>query len=218
MSENDAYGDEVQVALHRPRAVSFAFEYDCVRNAIGLNQRLTIAEEDLIIEAHGGARDGYDALSIVAGEHLTVPSGPVMLPNPKVRLLFRSDAKGGPTTVGEPSYTTYYEQRFGTQPPADLREEVDRDEVALDSDGKPMMLNGDAVTRGFLEELRRRGLSIDDFRKTKEPRQTENVYEGDPEDMVEDPISHGLTKRKNLVGYIPPEDGTDYFNRMNESP
>ena len=195
---NEAYGDPVQIALHKPRATTEAFEWSCQEMAIQLSRRLTVEEEDEIIALYGGSRTGEDAFAPMGpGGVIRVGADPTLLPNPKYRTIFRAQ-NGGPTTEGEPSFTSYYEQHYGKEPPAELREPVDPEEYVQASDGMQ-------VKRKMLE-----GYELAISRGTK----PKSLLEGDPEEMVRDPESGGMTARKNLKGYEKPDDGEDYFGKM----
>jgi hypothetical protein len=175
--ENDAWGEPVQIAIHRPYANSVAFEHECVRMALGAGRRISIDEEDLAIEAYNGSRTGFDALTATIGASLVVPTGPVLLPNPKIRERFRAEEKGGPTTVGEPSFTTYYERFYEKPVPNDLKEDLDPNEEVMASDGL-------VVPRKMLEgyELH---LKREQHKAGKETKFNESKFE-DPEDNYGD--------------------------------
>lgn len=143
--ENEAYGDPVQIALHLPMANSRAFEFDCVRHAIEFRRRLTTKEEDEILEAYGGSRTGTPAMRPMGPDGVRPIIGAILLPDPNIRTAFRAMGNGGPTTEGEPSFTTYYEKHFKAGPPAELTEDLDPNEEVEASDGQP-------TPRSFLQQ------------------------------------------------------------------
>jgi hypothetical protein len=207
---NKAYGDPVQVALNEPYAATIAFEWSCVELAIQLGRRITMAEEDEVISTFSGSRTGTDALdtSKNAASRIEAASGSVLLPNPKIRQKFRAQ-DAGPTTEGEPSFTTYYERQVGQEPPADLKEEVDPNELVQAS-------NGIMVPRNMLKGYEfgiKHGMSA-----VGKDDPIRELYAGDPNDVVDDPRTPGaIVLRKNLPGYDAGE-AQEYFDRMKDIP
>jgi hypothetical protein len=121
------------------KAATVAFEYDCMRLAIGLRRRITRREEDEIIITYGGSRTGRDPYAIrVLGPPDTrpvdsMPNGPVLLPNPVIRQKHRAELYGGPTTEGEPDFAAYYRAEYSAPVPEEFRSE---DDTVVASDGR----------------------------------------------------------------------------------
>jgi hypothetical protein len=126
-------------------ATPYAFEFACVEFAILRMRKITRAEENGIIETFGGSRTGKSAYEPGAVEDSL--GGPVLLPDPNVRVPFRAQGKGGPTTEGEPTFTEYYRQHNGVDPPVELSEADNR---ASSTSDEPMSLASD----GFLVPTR----------------------------------------------------------------
>jgi len=138
---------------NKRRALAAAFEWRCMEIACINQRRLTRAEEDAIIEAFGGSRQGVPAIGPVGPEGRVEPVGPVLLPDPDVRRLHRAGLFGGPTTEGEPDLEVYYEQHKHRPLPADLQI-LDKNEV-IASDG--MKMHKDFI--GEYEAMLKRGIT-----------------------------------------------------------
>jgi hypothetical protein len=115
----------------KSRGHSIAFEYECMRMALQVRRRITLAEEDEAIKTWGGSRSGYDPFEpkllgpnyFANGAVDDRDQGPWLLPNPKIRAAHRYELQGGPTTEDEPSFTQYYYDKYETKPPKEYLEE-----------------------------------------------------------------------------------------------
>lgn len=116
----DNVGKTMKRLDDKRRARALAFEWACMELALIRKRRITIAEEDQIIAAFEGSRDGM-SMSPVGPDGQRDAVGPILLPDPDVRRSHRADLLGGPTTDGEPDLETYYMQHKGRELPDDLR-------------------------------------------------------------------------------------------------
>jgi hypothetical protein len=146
----------------RDRACAESFEFDCARAALSRGSRISVEEEDRLIRNYHGSREKGRKISLLG------PPGPadaqhrILLPDPEVRETFRATI-AGPTTEGEPSFTDYYRQHFGEEPPEHLREDRPRgtpgpkteaDTYVRASDGKEVRADKLAEYEDYLRTQR----------------------------------------------------------------
>jgi hypothetical protein len=141
-----------------------AFEFACVELALRKGGHLTETEEDRVITAAKGSRTGESKIfpGSIAGDPVGNPDIAQLLPDPIVRAAFRAQELGGPTTIGEPTFTDYYRQHFGKEPPEHLSEAKTDEEVFVwtkDEHDKPIQVKVGALA-DYEEAVRLRKLVV----------------------------------------------------------
>jgi hypothetical protein len=111
------------------RIAATAFEYSCFDLALRLSRRLTLSEEDELIEAYGGSRTSSTTVRWSTLPGSDEIDGPIRLPDDKLRERMRAENKGGPTTEDEPLYQDYYRSFYGHEPPADAKVQESPDDM-----------------------------------------------------------------------------------------
>jgi hypothetical protein len=105
--------------------------------ALGLGRKMTLSEEDNIIERFHGKRNG-NPIRWFTAPGMEPNEVPVLLPDPMIRQRHRAERLGGPTTEGEPKFEEYYRRQYSKECPVELRESGPATDEIFAFDGTPM--------------------------------------------------------------------------------